>query len=64
MGVWRQVGQYSGLGFILPAAAFVGLAIGYGLDQWLHTGRVMELTFLFLGVAAGFVQIYRAAMRK
>ncbi|HUX68299.1 MAG TPA: AtpZ/AtpI family protein [Terriglobales bacterium] len=61
--VWRQIGRYAGLGTILPAAIFVGLAIGYGLDQWWHTGRTFQLIGLALGMAAGFWQIYRAAFR-
>ncbi|HXR97362.1 MAG TPA: AtpZ/AtpI family protein [Terriglobales bacterium] len=61
---WRQLGKYMGLGFLLPCAAFVGLAIGYGLDHALHTGKVFELIFLCLGLAAGFLQIYRAAVGK
>lgn len=64
MGVWQQVGRYSGLGFILPAAAFVGLAIGYVFDQHWHTGKTFELIFLVVGLIAGFLQIYRAAVRK
>lgn len=61
---WQQFGKYSGLGFVLPAAAFVGWAIGYGLDQVWHTGQTFSLIFLLLGIVAGFLQIFRTAFRK
>lgn len=62
-GVWRQIGRYAGLGFILPAAIFAGMAAGFGLDRWWHTGRTFELIGLLVGLAAGFLELYRAAMR-
>ncbi|HVA64625.1 MAG TPA: AtpZ/AtpI family protein [Terriglobales bacterium] len=60
-GVWRQIGRFAGLGVILPAAIFVGIAIGYGLDHWWGTGRTFQLIGLLIGTAAGFWEIYRAA---
>jgi F0F1-type ATP synthase assembly protein I len=46
------------IAFILPAAVLVGWLVGAGLDKWLHTSWIYIVGIL-LGVAAGFVQIFR-----
>ena len=53
-----QVGQYTALAFLLPAATFVGYGIGYLLDKAFGT-TYLYLVFLILGIAAGFVQLIR-----
>ena len=42
----------------IPAFAFTGYAIGYGLD-YLFSTHFLRLVFLLLGVAAGLVQVVR-----
>ncbi len=59
---WKQIGTYSELGFLLPACTFVGWAIGAGLDKWLGTHWI-TLTGVLVGVATGFVQMIRMALR-
>ena len=56
------VGEYTALAFMLPAATFVGYAIGYGLDKAFGT-TWLYIPFLLLGIAAGFVQLVRQLMR-
>jgi F0F1-type ATP synthase assembly protein I len=56
------VGEYTSLAFVLPAATFVGYAIGYLLDKAFHT-NFLYLVFLILGIAAGFVQLIRQVQR-
>ena len=56
------VGEYTSLAFLLPAATFVGYAIGYLLDKAFGT-HFLYLVFLLLGIAAGFVQLIRRLMR-
>jgi F0F1-type ATP synthase assembly protein I len=56
------VGEYTSLAFMLPAATFVGYAIGYLLDKAFHT-TFLYLVFLILGIAAGFVQLIRTLQR-
>jgi F0F1-type ATP synthase assembly protein I len=53
-----QLGKYYGMIFILPAAVLVGFGIGYGLDKIFHTG-FLKIVFLFLGVAAGVIDLFR-----
>lgn len=45
----------------LVSALVVGLAIGLALDQWLDTGPFLMVAFLFLGFAAGMMNVYRMA---
>jgi ATP synthase protein I len=56
------VGEYTALAFMLPAATFVGYAIGYGLDKAFGT-HFLYIPFLLLGIAAGFIQLVRQLMR-
>jgi len=53
-----QVGEYTSLAFLLPAATFVGYAIGYLLDKAFGT-HFLYLIFLLLGIVSGLVQIIR-----
>ena len=56
------VGEYMGLAFLLPAATFVGYALGYLLDKKFGTHWISIVGLLF-GIAAGFVQLIRQLMR-
>jgi ATP synthase protein I len=50
----------------LVAAVAVGGLIGYGLDHWIFGNRTwpwLFLTFFFLGVVAGAMNVWRAFMR-
>jgi F0F1-type ATP synthase assembly protein I len=53
-----QLGKYYGMIFILPAAVLVGFGIGYALDKVFHTS-FLKIVFLFLGVAAGVIDLFR-----
>ena len=55
------------IGLHLVSGPAVGFAIGYGLDHWLGTNPWCKLAFLFIGIAAGFLNVYRdtqALLRK
>ena len=60
--VWRQIGRYSNLGMILPAAVIVGLLIGAALDHWLKTSWI-TLVGLLVGCVAGFTELIRGVIR-
>ena len=60
--MWVQVGEYTSLAFMLPAATLIGYAIGYLLDRALGT-TFLKIVFLLLGIAAGFVQLIRQVLR-
>ena len=48
-------------GIELVSALAVGVGIGFLLDKWLDTTPWFLLVFFFLGAAAGFLNVYRAA---
>jgi len=56
------VGEYTSLAFLLPAATFVGYAIGYLLDKAFGT-HFLYLVFLVIGTVSGFVQLIRQFLR-
>jgi F0F1-type ATP synthase assembly protein I len=57
---WVQMGLYSQLAFIFPAATVAGWLLGLALDHWLHT-TWLYLAGLILGIVAGFVELVRVA---
>ena len=57
MSIWAQVGYYTSLGFILPAAVVGGFGLGWWLDRWLHTSPILSLILGVMGATAGIVEI-------
>ncbi|WP_456396802.1 AtpZ/AtpI family protein [Desulfurobacterium sp.] len=47
-----------GLSFVFAVA--IGFFIGYYLDKWLKTFPWMTIIWLFIGLAAGFKNVYMA----
>jgi F0F1-type ATP synthase assembly protein I len=56
--VIRQLGKYYGVVFLLPASLLAGWIIGYLLDRVFGT-QILKIVFLFLGVAAGIIEVIR-----
>jgi F0F1-type ATP synthase assembly protein I len=52
--------RYSEIGFVIPAAVFLGFIIGKGLDRWLHT-KWLFLVGLIFGAVVGFIEMIRMA---
>jgi ATP synthase protein I len=50
--------RYSEIGFIIPAAVFLGYVLGRLLDHWLHTHWIFIVGVIF-GAVVGFVQMIR-----
>ncbi len=59
---WVQAARYSQLAVVFPAALVVGWLVGAALDRWLHT-TWLYLAGILLGIAAGFIELIRTAMR-
>jgi F0F1-type ATP synthase assembly protein I len=59
---WVQVGRYSQLALMLPAGTVAGWLIGSALDRWLHTSWI-SVVGLFLGIAAGMIELIRTVLR-
>lgn len=60
---WVQMANYGELAIIFPAATVVGWLLGAALDRWLHT-TWLYIVGLLLGIAAGFVQLIRTALKN
>jgi F0F1-type ATP synthase assembly protein I len=54
----RDLGKSYSLAFLLPVSIAVGFGIGYGLDKLFGTGY-LKVIFLFLGAAAGIIELIR-----
>ncbi|MGH7263311.1 MAG: AtpZ/AtpI family protein [Candidatus Rokuibacteriota bacterium] len=59
----RQLAALSGVGLALVVSTVLGLWGGYVLDGWLGTSPWLTLIGLLLGIAAGFVNLFRAVGR-
>lgn len=60
--VMAQVGKYMGLAFVIPSATFAGFVIGYLLDKLFGT-TFLRVVFLFVGIAAGFLELFRSLLK-
>lgn len=49
------------VGTEMLSGVLAGGAIGYFLDDWFHSKPLLLIVFLFLGGAAGFLNVYRFA---
>jgi len=59
MGDWKKDEKknwaaYSTIGLMFPTSIAVGVAIGYFLDEYLHTSPYLLIVFTLYGVGAGF----------
>ena len=64
---WKALAELSTVGITLVLATVIGLAAGYWADRWLGTSPWLTMLGLGLGIAAGFVSLFRsvkAAERK
>jgi ATP synthase protein I len=62
-GTWRALAEVSSIGMTLVAATVIGLLAGYAADRWLGTRPWLLLLGLGLGIAAGFVSLFRSVKR-
>jgi ATP synthase protein I len=62
----KQVTKYVSVGTIglhLISGIIVGIFIGYMLDHLFKTDYIFTIIFFFFGIAAGFYNMYKDAMR-
>jgi F0F1-type ATP synthase assembly protein I len=60
----RMIGVLSTVGLTLVFATVIGLYLGIKLDAWLGTSPWFTAVFLFLGIAAGFRNLFVYARRS
>ena len=54
----RLIGVLSTVGLTLVFATVIGLFIGIKIDKWLGTSPWFTAIFLFIGIAAGFRNLF------
>lgn len=59
----RTLGHASAAGLTFVVAIIIGMGLGWWLDQKLGTSPKLLLAGLFLGIAAGFKNLYTLAVR-
>ena len=47
----------------LVASVFVGTIIGFLLDSWFDTKPLLTISFFFMGVAAGILNVFKSAKK-
>jgi F0F1-type ATP synthase assembly protein I len=52
--------RYSEIGFVIPAAVFLGYGLGRLFDKWMHT-HWLYLAGVVFGAVVGFAQMIRMA---
>ena len=62
-GAWKALGELSSVGLALVICTVIGLAGGYYADHLLGTSPWLLLIGLVLGIAAGFVNLFRSVTR-
>ncbi len=64
--IFRQLGVYSHVGMTFVFSIFIGLGIGWYLDNKVFDGKTAPyLTFIFLGfgIAAAFMNLWQLSKR-
>jgi ATP synthase protein I len=56
--LYKRVVRYSAVGLEMGFSVAIGVAIGYYLDRYFHSGPWLTLIFLMLGVVAGFRSLF------
>jgi ATP synthase protein I len=57
---WKSVGELASIGMAMVLATVIGLGAGYLADRWLGTSPWLTMIGLGLGIAAGFVTLFRS----
>ncbi len=57
---WKSLGELASIGMAMVLATVLGLAGGYYADRWLGTAPWLTLIGLGLGIAAGFLTLFRS----
>ena len=60
---FRVIYQVSSVGITLVICVFLGYFIGNWLDKHFHTWPWLTLVFLFFGIVAGFLNVFRTVRK-
>ncbi len=59
----RMLGALSTVGLSFVLAVVIGTWVGWLLDGWLGTTPWLFMTFFFVGLAAGVLNVYRISSK-
>jgi ATP synthase protein I len=59
----KLAARYISLGWELVLCIFIGYGIGWLVDRWLNTKPWFSISFLLLGIGAGFKALYKASKK-
>ena len=57
--MWKSALRYSALGLEMGISAAIGYGAGWWLDKKFGTKPYLTLVMILLGIAAGFLSLYR-----
>lgn len=61
--LWRMLGALSTVGIALVVSTVIGFYIGKKLDEFFGTDPWLMILFLLFGIAAGFINLFRTALK-
>ncbi len=62
--LFQSLAMVSSMGISVVLAIAIGVWLGLSLDRWLNTKPWFFYIFLFIGIAAGFKNVYVIAGRE
>jgi ATP synthase protein I len=60
---YADIARISSVGIALVVSVAIGYFIGAAIDRYFHTAPVFTIIFIFLGIGAGFLNVFRT-LRK
>jgi ATP synthase protein I len=60
---YKNLGDLLSIGIMFPACIGIGYVIGYFIDRWIGSGLTFTTIFLFLGIAAAFINMFKVIRR-
>lgn len=61
--IFQNLAMITQMGIMIVVPILIGLFIGKFIDSKLGTGNLFLLIFILFGVGAGFLNLYKIAMR-
>lgn len=61
--LWARAAFFAALSAIIPGGALAGYFIGRFLDHRVHTGQILSVAGIFVGTAAGIVEVIQLFAR-
>lgn len=60
---YKNLGDLLSIGIMFPACIGIGYGIGYFLDRWTGSRMTFKTLFLFFGIAAAFINLFKVIRR-